>query len=230
MAKKKATMTVKNDLANILVTVGEEPSQANISNTVNMTGEVKFKLNPDAGVPYYAHDGDMGMDVRATDVYYDEETESYIYSTGIREETVKGIGCLGFARSSIYTKNAMLSNGVGVIDSAIYRGEIKFIFKPQISITTMAKNHAYEQLLTMPWWKKIFKSEDDLRSRFSSDYMDAYLFYLERVLDFAPYKIGDKIGQLVFIPYITMKSVVVDNLSDSERGEGGFGSTDAPKQ
>ena len=36
---------------------------------------------------------------------------------------------------------------------------------------------------------------------------------------------GDRIAQLVFLPYITGKIKVVDELSNTERGDGGFGST-----
>jgi dUTP pyrophosphatase len=39
------------------------------------------------------------------------------------------------------------------------------------------------------------------------------------------YKIGDRIGQLVIIPYPTIELEEVDQLSESERGEGGFGSS-----
>ena len=39
------------------------------------------------------------------------------------------------------------------------------------------------------------------------------------------YKIGDRIAQIMIIPYPPIEFVQVDELSDSERGEGGFGST-----
>lgn len=39
------------------------------------------------------------------------------------------------------------------------------------------------------------------------------------------YSIGDRVCQLVIIPFQTMTIEVVDNLSDSERGTGGHGST-----
>lgn len=39
------------------------------------------------------------------------------------------------------------------------------------------------------------------------------------------YQIGDKIAQLIIMPYPTIKLVEVDELSDSTRGEGGYGST-----
>ena len=34
---------------------------------------------------------------------------------------------------------------------------------------------------------------------------------------------GDRIAQLVFIPYASWSWEVVDELSDTERGDGGFG-------
>jgi dUTP pyrophosphatase len=39
------------------------------------------------------------------------------------------------------------------------------------------------------------------------------------------YKIGERIGQLMIIPYPIIEAVEVNELSDSERGKGGFGST-----
>ena len=40
-----------------------------------------------------------------------------------------------------------------------------------------------------------------------------------------PYNIGDRIGQIVIIPYPQVEFEEVDELSETERGEGGFGST-----
>ena len=39
------------------------------------------------------------------------------------------------------------------------------------------------------------------------------------------YKTGDKIGQLIILPYPTIYLEEVEELSSTERGEGGFGST-----
>lgn len=39
------------------------------------------------------------------------------------------------------------------------------------------------------------------------------------------YEVGDRIGQLIVIPYPQVKIEEVTELSDSERGEGGFGSS-----
>ena len=39
------------------------------------------------------------------------------------------------------------------------------------------------------------------------------------------YKVGDRVGQLVIMPYPQITLVEADNLSETERGIGGFGST-----
>jgi dUTP pyrophosphatase len=39
------------------------------------------------------------------------------------------------------------------------------------------------------------------------------------------YKVGDRVAQIMIIPYPPIEFDAVDELSDTERGEGGFGST-----
>ena len=39
------------------------------------------------------------------------------------------------------------------------------------------------------------------------------------------YEIGERIGQIIIMPYPEIKFVEVEELSDSERGDGGFGSS-----
>lgn len=43
--------------------------------------------------------------------------------------------------------------------------------------------------------------------------------------DSAPYSIGDRIGQIIIIPYPHIEFTEVAKLSETERGEGGHGST-----
>ena len=50
-------------------------------------------------------------------------------------------------------------------------------------------------------------------------------FKKENGLDSLAYKVGDRIAQIMIIPYPPIEFDVVDELSDTERGEGGFGST-----
>lgn len=42
----------------------------------------------------------------------------------------------------------------------------------------------------------------------------------------AVYNLGDKFSQLIIMPYPAIEFVEAEELSESDRGEGGFGSTD----
>ena len=69
----------------------------------------------------------------------------------------------------------------------------------------------------------IYKLRDNLRSTinmFDSKYREEYLMN-----NYAPYKVGDRIGQIVIIPYPIIEYIESEELSDTERGTGGFGST-----
>ena len=50
-------------------------------------------------------------------------------------------------------------------------------------------------------------------------------FRKENGLDSLAYKVGDRIAQIMIIPHPPIKFEQWDELSDSERGDGGFGST-----
>ena len=51
---------------------------------------------------------------------------------------------------------------------------------------------------------------------------------LERDIEFGPreYEIGDRIGQIIIMPYPQVEFNLVDELSTTDRGVGGFGSID----
>lgn len=42
----------------------------------------------------------------------------------------------------------------------------------------------------------------------------------------AVYNVGDKIGQLVIMPIPTIEPIFSEDLSETDRGKGGFGSSD----
>jgi dUTP pyrophosphatase len=50
-------------------------------------------------------------------------------------------------------------------------------------------------------------------------------FRKENGLDSLAYKVGDRIAQIMIIPHPPIEFDAVNELSDTERGEGGFGST-----
>ncbi len=135
------------------------------------------KLNENAVIPAYAKSGDAGMDLVATSIISETDTQ-ITYGIGLALEIPYGFVGLIFPRSSVRKTRLMLSNCVGVIDSG-YRGEL------QATFNKVNQNS---------------QSEND-------------------------YKVGDRIAQIMIIPYPPIQFVEVDELSETERGEGGFGST-----
>jgi dUTP pyrophosphatase len=185
--------------------------------------KIKFKiLHPDAVIPSYAHHGDVGMDMTAVSVEYDERHDMYIYHTGLAFESDFNIGQFLFPRSSNRKTDAYLCNSVGIADSAIYRGEILFCYKNRDSIQSMI---AQELVLNLG---KYLRLDDKGNAMWSiKDTIASNFLRKARELKFAPYKVGEKIGQMVFFNYEDVELEEVEELSETVRGANGFGSTGA---
>lgn len=188
------------------------------------------KLDERAVIPTYAHHGDVGMDMTAIDVEYNEELDTYIYHTGLAFESPFNYGQFLFPRSSNRKTEAYLCNGVGIGDSAIYRGEICFCYKNRTSLATEARLSYFETMIESMNVISNIKKDLSLSEVLKLSQEAAMLardavIDKTKALDFAPYKVGDKIGQMVFNSYPTVEIEVVEELSSTERGENGFGST-----
>lgn len=186
----------------------------------NVLTTVLFKqLDDRAIIPTYAHNGDVGMDMTAIDVTYDKENDVYVYHTGLALESEHGYGTFLFPRSSNYKTDAYLCNHVGVADSALYRGEIKFLYKnrtslKEIAVFEMIHVHYHEVLINNK------KNKDAMKLA-----KQAYEDVLNNPLRYAPYNVGDRIGQMIVLSHPFVTPSVVETLSETERGENGFGST-----
>jgi dUTP pyrophosphatase len=135
------------------------------------------KLNESAVIPSYAKSGDAGMDLVATSIISETDTQ-ITFGIGLALEIPKGFVGLIFPRSSVRKTRLMLSNCVGVVDSG-YRGELQATFN-KVNQNSIAEND---------------------------------------------YKVGDRIAQIMIIPHPDIEFEETNELSDTERGEGGFGST-----
>lgn len=186
------------------------------------------KLNENAVIPSYAHYGDVGMDFTAISVEYDEKLDMYIYHTGLAFESDFHYGQFLFPRSSNRKTDAYLCNSVGIADSAIYRGEILFCYKNRDSINTIAESKANAAMMEyyttcnveqkdLQWW--IRKGIEIYNETKEKVYNEA------KELKYAPYKVGDKIGQMVMLAYPNVNLIECEELSSSDRGVNGFGST-----
>lgn len=182
------------------------------------------KIHPNAVVPEYAHDGDVGMDLYAVSYNWNEEYDFYEYHTGLKMESLDHTGAFLFPRSSIRKTNYYLANSVGIADIMIYRGEIILCFKDRTSAEIRIKNagnEAFFEVLTTSnaseAMKAKKKAEDEMKERIKN-------------LEFAPYRdLSKAVGQMVVSEYTKVIFNEVTKLTDTERGEGGFGSTDINK-
>lgn len=159
------------------------------------------KLAENAVIPTYAKEGDAGLDLVATSRTTDQNG-NVVYGTGLSVEIPKGYVGLLFPRSSNAKTNLYLTNSVGVIDSG-YRGEIMFKYK-------CVHHHVCNYI---KWWikKNILKQENPSVS--------IQLFFNNE------YNVGDRIGQLVIVKHPTIEFVESESLSETDRGNNGFGST-----
>ena len=149
---------------------------------------IKFKLlHKDAKLPSRAHDTDAAFDVIAVSR---EIKDGYIsYGFGFSTEIPAGWEAKVYPRSSISNYDLVLTNGVGVIDSA-YRGEWGARFK-LLDYVVATNEEAGEE---------------------SSPRL---------------YNVGDRIAQIQFQRVPEVRFEVVEELNDSTRATGGFGSTGA---
>lgn len=161
--------------------------------------EVRIKkLCENAVIPSYAHTSDAGMDLTAISMEIDKDG-NVVYGTGIAVEIPKSYVGLVFPRSSNSKKTLWLTNSVGVIDSG-YRGEITFKFRPSITIPPRL-------------WTRI-------KMRLKGYKGDIVQYESPKT-----YKIGDRIGQIIILPYPSIEFIKSDFLYPSDRGECGYGST-----
>ncbi len=160
------------------------------------------KLDPKAVLPKYAKPGDAGMDLTAVSKIYDRDG-NVSYGTGLAFEIPEGYVGLLFPRSSNSKKDLVLCNSIGVIDSG-YRGEIFFKFKPS-PFYTASDDHPYD---TDCFGEIVLPQNKDEHYEGISEYI-----------------VGDRVGQIIIMPYPSFEFEEVEELSSTERGDGGFGST-----
>jgi dUTP pyrophosphatase len=160
------------------------------------------KLHPDAVIPKYAHKGDAGFDLVAVEDVIIEPGETKAIPIGLAFEIPVGYEMQIRPRSGLSLKTKLRqSNCIGTID-AEYRGEVKVMFDN-----------------TNPPTPQLLYRLNTLNNMHIITDLDVYPLgtYIIRK--------GDRIAQGVIqkLPDVTFAEV--DELSDTKRGTGGFGSS-----
>ena len=162
------------------------------------------KLHPDAVIPSYAHETDCGMDLTAVSKTFDEYG-NVVYGFGLAFEIPEGYAGFIFPRSSNHKSRLLLTNSVGIVDSG-YRGEVTAKFAQRTSVSAPTKFWSRIKL-----WLLGKMDNGDLKTW--------------EAANSGNHKVGDRVAQMVILPYPKVQFVEVDDLSDTERGTGGYGST-----
>ena len=170
-----------------------------MNNSIN----IKFKkLCKKAVVPTIATPGSVGMDLVATSRV---ETDKYIeYGLGFATEMPNNVFALVAPNSRISKYDLFLRN-IPIIDSD-YRGEWKLRFG---KIHTPTK---FEVIL------------NKVRNWMGIKDVDATVMCSGQ--DYKIFQVGDVVGQAIFLRYDNVNIEEVTELSDTVRGDGGFGSTE----
>lgn len=168
--------------------------------------EIKIYIENVDGLelPFYAHEGDAGMDVRATEDIIIGPGETKIVKTGLKVAIPEGYEIQVRPRSGASLKTKLrVANAPGTIDCG-YRNEIGVI------ITNTSKDYYWEQDNI----KKLPLTENFIHSIDTSGNRDGYYLISK----------GDRIAQLVLCKIYKANFEKVDDVSiiGNDRG-GGYG-------
>ena len=171
------------------------------------------KLNKDAVIPKREHDDDAGYDlvainygnIKVVSTAMDKNVWRMLYieyKTGLGIEPPVGYHIEIVARSSVSKTDLILANCTAIGDQG-YRGEYRLRFKCPI-------------MANKEFWAE---NEEKAVRAFEGSFS---------ISGIKKYNAGDKIGQMLIRKTEIMDIQEVDELSDTVRGNGGFGSTDVP--
>lgn len=189
---------------------------------LNKTIPVKcWRENKNMPLPTYAHNGDACCDLYAQSIEYDVEKDRYIIHTGLHIALDEDYECELRPRSSLAKTEYYIANTPGTIDEP-YRGEIMVVFKCRDSI-------------------KFLNVIDNIRINLdkinNNKSNDSYIHVLNAIdrdryklndMNKFPYKVGDRIAQILVRKRTKIEWQEVDKLEDlgeTDRGQGGYGST-----
>ena len=162
------------------------------------------RLDKGMPMPVYAKSGDAGFDLRATEDVTIRPGETVMVGTGLAFEIPEGYNGEVRARSGMASKRMLAPiNEPGTVDAG-YRGEVL------VPLHNFAPSSVerFDGPYTLP------NSSETYLIRAVPNYTAVQ--HVKR---------GERIAQMVIAPVETCEFVEVDELSETDRGTGGFGST-----
>lgn len=159
------------------------------------------KLHPDAVIPQYATAGAAAFDLVAVEDVIIAPGETKKVPLGLAFEIPEGYVMIVAMRSGIALKTKLRQpNGIGVIDSD-YRGEVAMMFD---NINIVAS------------WENYVSNIDNSGAMYTLNEYPSGTYIIRK---------GDRVAQAFIQPLPRAEFTVVDTLSETDRGAGGFGSS-----
>lgn len=156
---------------------------------------IKLKLMPEGVAPKKATLRAAAYDAFAAEIIHKPFSNEAIIKLGFSTEIPAGYKGVVVPRSSITKTYWAMQNSPGQIDSD-YRGEW------QIRLKAIPKRTLLRRQIGKPTSSEVLQVNEPL-----------------------PFKVGDRVCQIFFEKVLDVTFTEVDNLSETERQEGGFGST-----
>jgi len=178
-----------------------------------MKVNVKIKrLSEDAVIPKYAHEWDAGVDLVAAEDVIIEPGETKIVPTGLAIALPPGYEAQIRPRSGITVKTKLRVQ-LGTID-CLYRGQIGII------VDNTAQKEIWEIDLNKN--EVIYLENSFLKTVDGGSIKDDWQEFPEGTYVI---KKGDRLAQMVINQVEQAQFAVVDELDETSRGDGGYGST-----
>ena len=147
----------------------------------------------------YAHEGDAGLDLCATEDVTLLPGQWQMVGSGVSMAIPKGFVGIVTPRSGLGCKGLVLKNSVGIIDAG-YRGEIG------MPLFNNNPTHVWKHEIGPIFGTEIVELVAN----------NDGTIHVHK---------GDRVAQLLIVPVSQASLVQVDTLDESERGQDGFGST-----
>lgn len=196
------------------------------------------KIHTNAVLPVYAHYNDACMDVTAISMEYDKHMDCYIYHTGLSFAVPDGYEMQIRPRSSNRKTNAYLCNSPGTLDSG-YRGELIICYKnrdcskSKVILDIVKSNFengviSNDSIMSFGTGSNVgvpmtILSKNPVMPNINEIYNDEMVE--KYAIEHAPFKVGDRVAQIIIMPYPKIEWVESDTLDDGIRGVNNFGST-----
>lgn len=170
-------------------------------------------------LPTYGKDGDACCDIYAKEIEYDEKKDRYIVHTGLHFALPENYEMELRPRSSNTKTEYYIPNAPGTLDSG-YRGELLVIFKSRTD-SNIIDCIDYIVNAVAHFCKNNTQEFSELQTAYD-------LLHEVKSANRFPYQKGDRVCQLLVRKREIIKwneVISPDDLGETDRGEGGFGST-----